>query len=340
MITSAGCNALEYLLDRPAAIHCVDVNYRQNALLELKRASIQKLEQDDLFRLFGTGSYQGFRHLFYEVLGPELPDYAFRYWERNLRMFSEKGLRQSFYYYGSSGTFAWIVGKYLRSKSGVRTLLQKLFEAPDMESQRKIYFELEHKVLDGLVDWALNRHLTMSLVGVPRAQQKLFLDLYEKGVSGYVRSCLRKVFTELSVADNYFYRLYAFGSYTNTCCPEYLKHENIELLREELEKVRSHTMPLTSFLQNNPGEYSHFILLDHQDWLAEHAPEALDEEWRQILKNSRSGTRILLRSAAPEIDFIPDFVLDQVDFDVDRTEEQHQLDRVGTYAGICLAIVR
>lgn len=26
MITSAGCNALDYLLDRPSAIHCVDVN--------------------------------------------------------------------------------------------------------------------------------------------------------------------------------------------------------------------------------------------------------------------------------------------------------------------------
>ena len=39
MITSAGCNALDYLLDGPAEIHAVDVNYRQNALLELKRAS-------------------------------------------------------------------------------------------------------------------------------------------------------------------------------------------------------------------------------------------------------------------------------------------------------------
>ena len=33
MITSAGCNALDYLLDGPAEIHAVDMNPRQNALL-------------------------------------------------------------------------------------------------------------------------------------------------------------------------------------------------------------------------------------------------------------------------------------------------------------------
>ena len=43
MITSAGCNALDYLLDDPASIHCVDMNPRQNALLELKKASIKQL---------------------------------------------------------------------------------------------------------------------------------------------------------------------------------------------------------------------------------------------------------------------------------------------------------
>lgn len=40
MITSAGCNALDYLLDGPAEIHAVDVNPRQNALLDLKLALI------------------------------------------------------------------------------------------------------------------------------------------------------------------------------------------------------------------------------------------------------------------------------------------------------------
>ena len=42
MITSAGCNALDYLLDDPAAIHCVDMNPRQNALLDTSQQVISQ----------------------------------------------------------------------------------------------------------------------------------------------------------------------------------------------------------------------------------------------------------------------------------------------------------
>ena len=54
VISSAGCNALDYALDAPARIHAVDANPRQNALLELKIAAIRRLEYEDFFALFGT----------------------------------------------------------------------------------------------------------------------------------------------------------------------------------------------------------------------------------------------------------------------------------------------
>ncbi|MDC0291753.1 BtaA family protein [Verrucomicrobiales bacterium] len=52
MITSAGCNALDYLLDEPAEICAVDMNSRQNALLELKIALIRRGNFEDLFTVF------------------------------------------------------------------------------------------------------------------------------------------------------------------------------------------------------------------------------------------------------------------------------------------------
>ncbi len=55
MITSAGCNALDYLLDDPAEIHAIDIDPRQNALLELKMAVIQHGNYDELFNMFGNG---------------------------------------------------------------------------------------------------------------------------------------------------------------------------------------------------------------------------------------------------------------------------------------------
>ena len=55
MITSAGCNALDYLLDDPKAVHCIDMNPRQNALLELKRAFFQQSDSENLFKALGQG---------------------------------------------------------------------------------------------------------------------------------------------------------------------------------------------------------------------------------------------------------------------------------------------
>jgi S-adenosylmethionine-diacylglycerol 3-amino-3-carboxypropyl transferase len=49
VITSAGCNVLDYALTGPARIHAVDANPRQTALLELKLAGIRQLDFDDFF---------------------------------------------------------------------------------------------------------------------------------------------------------------------------------------------------------------------------------------------------------------------------------------------------
>ena len=53
MITSAGCNALDYLLDEPAKIHCIDMNPRQNALLQLKLATFRNSTFETLDHMFG-----------------------------------------------------------------------------------------------------------------------------------------------------------------------------------------------------------------------------------------------------------------------------------------------
>src|SRR5271163_748182 len=73
VITSAGCNALDYALQGPRAIHAVDMNPRQNALLELKIAGIRHLEYDDFFALFGRGRCQQGPELYRRFLRKALP---------------------------------------------------------------------------------------------------------------------------------------------------------------------------------------------------------------------------------------------------------------------------
>jgi S-adenosylmethionine-diacylglycerol 3-amino-3-carboxypropyl transferase len=103
VLTSAGCNALDYLLDAPAEIHAVDVNPRQNALLQLKLALIRaRGDFGDLERMFRQGSHPRFREL-YTALRPQLPHYAAAFWDKKIAYFDAANRKRSFYYHGTCG---------------------------------------------------------------------------------------------------------------------------------------------------------------------------------------------------------------------------------------------
>ncbi|MEL6917714.1 MAG: BtaA family protein [Bacteroidota bacterium] len=340
MITSAGCNALNYSLDNPKTINCIDVNPRQNSLLELKKACIRNGDFDLHFSMFGRGRYKNIKDRYEKELKPFLPDYAVDFWNKKIGKFSAKGKKKSFYFFGTSGSFAWLFKKYFDSKKGARELIGRLLTSNTMEEQKEIYDQLEPKFLNRMTLWLMNRHLTLALLGVPRAQLDLILKKYPDAMAGFVKTNLRHVFTELPINDNYFWRLYLTGKYTKACSPEYLKEHNFKNLQRNVDALKTHTTTISGFLRDNPRKYSHYILLDHQDWLAHNLPEALDEEWELILKNSKPGTKILMRSAAPKIDFFPEFVQDRIDWDMQKAEEVHTKDRVGTYASTYMGVVK
>src|SRR6185295_13158591 len=106
MITSAGCNALDYALLNPKRILCVDVNPRQNALLELKIAGIRELDFDTFFALFGRGQHPDANEIYQDVLRQCLTPRSRRYWDRKIDFFAGAGARPSFYFHGTSGVLA------------------------------------------------------------------------------------------------------------------------------------------------------------------------------------------------------------------------------------------
>ena len=60
---------------------------------------------------------------------------------------------------------------------------------------------------------------------------------------------------------------------------------------------------------------------------------------RLILENSLPGTCILMRSASPMINFIPEFAMRRLQLDAALAERLHPHDRVGTYGCTLLAHV-
>lgn len=336
MITSAGDNALDYLLDGTRKVNCIDVNPRQNALLELKQLAYQELDHADFFQLFGQGCHKGISTLFFERLQPKLSAPAAAYWADHLRYFVPSRGRSGLYFHGSSGCFAFLAKLMLGLNRGIKRDINHFFAADNLEEQRARYFALEPRLLDALVGGSRRQRISMSFLGVPAAQREL-IENHPAGMRGYIQDSFRRIFVDIDASDNYFYRLYLNGCYDDDCHPNYLAAEHFDFFRQYAgERIERHTTTVSSFLQSKPGTYSHFVLLDHQDWLYANAPAALVEEWELVLANSRPGTRILLRSAAERPETVPGFVRQRTRFRNDLSAPQHRLDRVGTYAGTFL----
>lgn len=337
VITSAGCNALDYLLDVPKSIHCVDINPRQNALLELKAALIRNANHEQLYALFGKGSHPEFKDI-YESVASMLAPYARQFWDNKISYFSHTNKKQSFYYHGTSGMVAWAITRFLfRPKTNIKRYVQELLHSNNIEQQRNIYALIEPALWSPLLTWLMKQPILLSLLGVPRSQIRLIKE--SEGIASYISRRLRHVLSEVLITDNYFWRVYLTGAYTQKCCPNYLKEENFNLLRAHIHKIDIHNTTISRFLQKNPGNYTHFILLDHQDWLAWHNPRALAEEWALIFRNSAPGAKILMRSASPHVQFLPQQVLASLQFYPELTESLHLTDRVGTYGSLHFAQV-
>lgn len=347
VITSAGCNVLDYALAGAKSIHAVDANPRQNALLELKLAAIRRLDFDDFFALFGHGYHPRFPLIYQEKLRGDLSDFARQFWDERCNWFA--GKQGSFYYHSLSGLVARAFRTWFRIRPELATGISALFSASSIEEQRQLYHsQVRAQLWTAPINWLLGRQLTMSMLGVPYPQRKEVQAQHAGGVAGFIREAVEYVIEELPLADNYFWRVYFGGRYTPECCPEYLKEANFLALKAgRADAIHAHTSLITDFLASHDEPINKFVLLDHMDWMSSYYPDALIEEWNLILQRAAPASRIIFRSAHARPAY-----LDWIEVGEARCRLREQLvfhdqlaadltrqDRVHTYAGFHIADV-
>ena len=347
VITSAGCNALDYALNAPNHVYAVDMNPRQNALLELKISGIKNLEYDDFFQLFGRGRLLEAKAIYSDVLRADLSPWSQQYWDKRIKFFDNP--RRSFYFRGTSGAFARMINVYVDRICRVRPQIDDLLSATSVEEQARIYHEeLQDRFWSRSIKFAMNRDTTLSMVGVPKAQRRQVETQYEGGIIKFVQDCVEAVFANLPLSDNYFWRVYLTGEYTPECCPEYLSQEGFSLLKLGLvDRVSVHTNSVQGFLEQHDREISRYVLLDHMDWLSDQFFPLLELEWQAIMDRAAADTRILWRSGGLRTDFIERVRVkkngqvaalpDLLSYHQDLADELHLKDRVHTYGRFYIA---
>ena len=346
VITSAGCNALDYALAGAGHVHAVDMNPRQNALLELKIAGIRKLQYEDFYKLFGDGYHPRAGEIYQQTLRGSISTWAQSYWDKWIRFFDNP--KRSFYFRGTSGSFARGISFYVNRVARVRTEIDKLMEAKSVEEQAQIYEGIRDRFWSRSLRFAMNRDTTLSMLGVPKAQRKQIENQYPGGIIRFIEDSIEAVFAKLPIHDNYFWRVYITGKYSPTCCPEYLKPDNfLALKNSQVSNVSVHTDSVEGFLNKTDVQISRFVLLDHMDWLSDHFFPLLESEWQAILKRAAPQTRILWRSGGLRTEFIdnvnvlvdgkPRRLPELLKYNAALAAELHELDRVHTYGSFYIA---
>jgi S-adenosylmethionine-diacylglycerol 3-amino-3-carboxypropyl transferase len=347
VITSAGCNALDYALAGPRRVDAVDVNPRQNALLELKIAGIRRLDFESFFEMFGHGWCKHADRLYHTKLRAELSPASRRYWDRHIDVFTSR--RGSFYFHGTAGSLAWMINHYVDKVARIRPSITQLMNAQSVEEQQAVYSRDLHRTFwKGFVRWAMDRDVTLAMLGVPRAQRRQVETTYPGGIAKFIEDRVEAVFTKLPIHENYFWRVYLSGHYTPTCCPEYLKADNFERLQQGLvDRIGVHTGTLFDFLSRSREPISRFVLLDHMDWLSTHHREVLQLQWQKMIERAAPNARFLWRSGGMSVDYLDDLSVTiagrrrllkhHLVQRRELAEQLHPLDRVHTYGSFYIA---
>jgi S-adenosylmethionine-diacylglycerol 3-amino-3-carboxypropyl transferase len=337
MITSAGCNALDYLIHEPAAIHCVDVNPYQNALLELKLAAFQTLRYEKFFEMFGNGRISGYQSIYEDRLRPLLAPASQAIWDRKIHYFDPYGA--GLYFHGTAGLVARAIGFYLKNCRGLEKELWKFQLIRNLDEQAEFYrTKIEPKLWSPLVRFFIRQPAILSLLGVPAEQIRQIRQGFGADIASFIEERVRTTLTTVPMHYNYFWRVYMNGFYPPDCCPNYLKRELFQLLRKRISRIQIQTKTLVDFLNSTDRRFSVFVLLDHMDWLSSE-PRLLAEEWRCIMDRAQPGARIIYRSGNINCDYVPEFALRRLRFESEKTKALHGNDRVGTYASFHFATV-
>lgn len=349
VITSAGCNVLDYALQGPNKIHAVDANPRQTALLELKIAGIRELDFEDYFKVFGEGEHSRFWELYYDSLRHNLSEFSQDYWDNNGKWFQLGNSHKGFYYRGLTGRFAKAFQVYLSMNSALKESIEELMESTEIERQRQIYDDqIQQHLWSNKMNWILSRQFTMNILGVPHPQRKEVENQHTNGVAAFIRDAIEFVFRQIPISTNYFWTVYLRGRYTKSCCPEYLRKDNFFALKGGLvEHISTHTSTISQFLKTTNESISRYVLLDHMDWMSSYSPQALQEEWQYIFLRAAENTRLIFRSAHAKPNYLNNINVEPTDESSSITErlifhpglaaDMQKKDRVHTYGGFHIA---
>jgi S-adenosylmethionine-diacylglycerol 3-amino-3-carboxypropyl transferase len=340
-ISSGGCNALNYLVEKPNSVTAVDLNRHHIFLLRLKLAALEFLPaHEDFFNFFGYGKHSQNIENYQKFIAPNLDAETRKFWDKKIGIFKKGGLYEhsrNGYFLRFFHRFANLIGCYP----------DKVLDAKTPAEQTELYDKYINPFFDSFFIKTVGKlPITMFGLGIPPQQyEELKKDLAEGGsVIDIYRERARRLAVDYPINENYF-AWQALGRKYDTenrqAVPEYLKEENFAELKENVGRVKAKIGSVTDEIKNQPvGTFNRFVFLDAQDWMT---PPILTDLWSTIATRGEPGSRIIFRTAgadSPLETALPKELLEKFDYEKDWSRELFKQDRASIYGGFHLYILK
>lgn len=336
-IASGGCNVFSYLTANPRKITAVDLNPAHIALNNLKKTAARHLPGHAAFhRFFGHADTPENIEAYRTWLRPHLDEKSRAYWDSRGPSGKRRieGFATGFYRQGLLGRLIGFV-HWLARRYGMDP--GKILQAQSLDEQRRIFDAhyapfFEKKFLRWLVD----QPAALFGFGIPPAQYDLLKLDDHAGITGALKSRLRKLACDFDIRDN-FYAWQAFGrgygKHADAPLPPYLQAGNYETVRDRADRVEIRHTNYADYLESMPAQsLDRYILLDAQDWMTD---AQLTRIWTEITRTARPGARVLYRTAAaPDVvqGHIPEALLGQWEYaPQEKRDDWTRRDRSSVY---------
>jgi S-adenosylmethionine-diacylglycerol 3-amino-3-carboxypropyl transferase len=340
-ISSAGCNALNYLIHAPASITAVDLNHHHLTLTRLKIAAMKHLpDYESFFTFFGLANDRRNPGRFELFVAPHLSEADRRYWLKPRRL---KGRRIDWFATGfyQRSRLGQLLGFIHRSLGAIGRSPRRLLDASDTAERCRVFDEVFSPMYSNALLGLISKSpLSVFSLGIPPSQHKEMHKDANGELFNEYRRRTRRLICEWPLEENYF-AWQALGrcydSEKRRGVPDYLRPEHYEAIKSRLHHLDTRLTSTVDELESTrPGAFNSFVFLDSQDWMP---PPAIERQWRAIARVAEPGSRIIFRTAAsgsPIERSLPPDLLERFRYHREESAEFYRADRAAIYGGFHL----
>jgi S-adenosylmethionine-diacylglycerol 3-amino-3-carboxypropyl transferase len=300
-ISSAGCNALSYLVANPKQVYAADLNEAHLALLSLKMAGLRGLDNYGMFwRFFGAADSAPNRELYREVMRPLLDAKSRSFWDgRDLTGRARyRYFCNGFYRHGALGRFIGF-GHLLARLYGI-DLQAILRGGADDLARRRALARIEQLFQSRFARALTTSPALLFSLGIPPRQRELLAG-GEGDLCKILHDRILRLIANHPIETNYFAWQALQRRYPgpgDRCLPLYLQERHFGRMRSGANAVVPVHANIRALLEALPARHvDAVILLDSQDWMA---PQEIRSIWEAIDRCGKDDVRVIFRTAGAD----------------------------------------